>query len=260
MNCDTLVRYADAFIDGEVDASARIEVERHVAGCQQCRERLEFASWMKRRLRSDAQIKAPKELRGRVERALTEERSLGFGRIDTSWRATAAVAAVALLIFGVGRTLERAGNGGGEVLQAGMAPLLEDVVRAHARPYPAEVARRDQVLPYSQSHVGFPVRPVEFGDPSVHFLGARTVEVGGRHAVTLQYEARGRRMTVVAFRPPALAGEFGERIETGGRTVRYVRVQGHLVPFVEHQGVLYAVVGDLAPEDGLRMAAGASLH
>jgi hypothetical protein len=67
-------------------------------------------------------------------------------------------------------------------------------------------------------------------------------------------------MTVVAFRPPARAGEFGERIQTGGRTIRYVRVQNHLVPLVEHQGVLYAVVGDLEPEDRLRMAAGASLR
>jgi len=76
----------------------------------------------------------------------------------------------------------------------------------------------------------------------------------------LQYEARGRRMTVVAFRPPAQAGDFGERMESNGRSIRYVRVQGHLVPLVEHKGVLYAVVGDLEPEDGIRMAAHASLR
>jgi anti-sigma factor RsiW len=256
MNCGTLERYADAFVDGEVDASARIEVERHLASCFKCRERLEFASWMKKRLRSDAQAKAPEELRNRVRRALVEEREPSWGRVDANWRATAAAAAVALLIFGVGRTLD----GGGKMAQAGVAPLFEDVVRAHARPYPAEIARGDQVPAYFESQVGFPVRPVEFRDPSVRFLGARKVEVGGRHAVMLQYEAQGRRMTVVAFRPPVRAGEFGESIETGGRTIRYVRVQNHLVPLVEHQGVLYAVVGDLEAEDRLRMAAGASLR
>jgi anti-sigma factor (TIGR02949 family) len=256
MNCASIERYAEAFIDGEVDASARIELERHVAGCRQCRERIEFASWFKGRLRTHAQTKAPEALRSRVRQALTEERSGGAVRLDGNWRATAAAAAVALLLFGVGRSLER----GGDVLQAGVAPLLEDVVRAHARPYPAEVARGDQVPAYFESRVGFPVRPVEFGDPSVHFLGARSAEVGGRRAVTLQYEAHGRRMTVVAFRAPARAGEFGERIETGGRTIRYVRVQGHLVPLMEHRGVLYAVVGDLEPEDRIRMAAGALLR
>jgi hypothetical protein len=35
---------------------------------------------------------------------------------------------------------------------------------------------------------------------------------------------------------------------------------GHVVPVVEHDGVLYAVMGDLAPEDRLMMAARASLR
>jgi hypothetical protein len=80
--------------------------------------------------------------------------------------------------------------------------------------------------------------------------------------VTLQYEARGRKMTVVAFRPPARAlhDGVGEQVDAEGRSLRYVRVRGHLVPLVEHRGVVYAVVGDLAPEDGLRLAASASLR
>jgi anti-sigma factor RsiW len=256
MNCATLERYEDAFVDGEIDASARIDIEKHLASCRPCKERLEFAGWLKSRLKSDTRAQAPAELRSRVQRALSDERSSSWARIDTSWRATAAVAAMALLIFGVGRSLE---GGGGQLLQAGVAPLLEDVMRAHARPYPAEVAQGDQVPAYFENRVGFPVQPVEFGDPAVRFLGARSVEVGGRHAVTLQYEARGRRMTVVAFRPPAQAGDFGERIQSNGRSIRYVRVHGHLVPLVEHKGVLYAVVGD-EPEDGIRMAASASLR
>lgn len=257
MNCAAIERYVDAFVDGEVDASARIEVERHMASCGACRDRLQFAGWLKQRLKSDAQVRAPSELHERVRRALEEERQgvSGWGRIDASWRATAAVAAMALLIFGVGRSLQSEGR----VQQAGVAPLLEDVVRTHARSYPAEVARGDQVASFEQ-RVGFPVRPVDFGDPSVHFLGARAVQVGGRHAVSLQYETHGHRMTVVAFRPPARAGEFGEVVQSDGRDVRYVRVGGHVVPMVEHRGVYYAVVGDMDPEDELRLAASASLH
>lgn len=257
MNCATLERYADAFVDGEVDASARIEVEKHLASCRACKERLDFAGWLKTRLKTDTKLSAPPELRAKVQRALeTEKRGGSWGRVDTSWLATAAVAALALLIFGVGRNVQTRG----QIVQAGVAPLLEDVVRAHARPYPAEVARHDQVPAYFENRVGFPVRPVEFADPSVRFLGARGAEVGGRQAVTLQYEVGGRRMTVVAFRPPARAGQIGDSIESNGRSIRYVQVQGHLVPLVEHRGVLYAVVGDLEPEDGLRMAARVSLR
>jgi hypothetical protein len=53
---------------------------------------------------------------------------------------------------------------------------------------------------------------------------------------------------------------MGEQAQAGGRTLRYVRVGGHLVPLVEHDGVIYAVVGDLNSEDPLHMAARASLR
>jgi hypothetical protein len=67
-------------------------------------------------------------------------------------------------------------------------------------------------------------------------------------------------MSVIAFRPPARAGQIGQSAESDGRSVRYVRVQDHVVPLVEHRGVLYAVVGDLELEDGLRLVARASLR
>jgi hypothetical protein len=94
----------------------------------------------------------------------------------------------------------------------------------------------------------------------VRFVGARHAEVGGRKAVTLRYQAGERRITVVAFRPPPQAASIGEQTDAGGRTLRYVRVRGHLVPLVEHEGVVYAVVGDLDSEDPLKMAARASLR
>ena len=255
MNCATVERYADAVLDGEVDASARMELEKHLTACGCCRERLEFAGWLKQRLRSQGQVKAPAELRERVSCALQQE-SEPLGRIDASWGSTLVFAAAAVLIFGLGGVVEYRGP----AVQAGMATVLEDVVRAHVRAYPAEVARRDQVPTYFSKKVGFAVKPVEFADPGVRFVGARRTEVGGRKAVTLRYEARGRRMTVVAFRPPERTGDFGEQIETDGRVLRYVRVKGHTVPLVEHDGVLYAVVGDMDPEDELRMAARASLQ
>ena len=255
MNCATVERYADAILDGEVDASARMEIERHLTACRCCRERLEFAGWLKQRLRSQGQAKAPAELRERVACALRQE-SEPLGRIDASWGSTLVFAAAAMLIFGLGGVVEYRGP----AMQAGMATVLEDVVRAHKRAYPAEVAQRDQVPAYFSSKVGFSVKPVEFADPGVRFVGARHTEVGGRNAVTLRYEARGRRMTVVAFRPPERVDDLGEQIETNGRVVRYVRVKGHTVPLVEHEGVLYAVVGDMDPEDELKMAARASLR
>lgn len=260
MNCATVERYVDAVLDQEVDASTQLTIERHVAECASCRDRISFARWMKTSLRRSDRVAAPEALRQRVSQALAEERSpslvrFSAGWVDSGWRTTAAVAALALMVFGIGGALQIKGRSA----SASIAPLFEDVVRAHTRAYPAEVARREAVSGYFAEKVGFAVQPVEFSDPGVRFVGARHVEVGGRHAVTLQYDAGGRRMTVVAFRPPALVHDVGESVDADGRTLRYVRVGDHMVPVIEHDGVFYAVVGDLEPEDGLRLTAHASL-
>ncbi|MDB4977026.1 MAG: putative transrane anti-sigma factor [Myxococcaceae bacterium] len=267
MKCQAVVRCVDAVVDEEVDASMRLAVEEHTSSCSACRERVDFARWMKSRLQQDGKLAAPEALRLRVQEAMAREASGGslfsgllpsFARLESSWRATAAMAAMALVVFGIGGALELKGQRS----MARIGPLFEDVVRAHTRPYPAEVARRDLVPAYFADKVDFAVQPVDFSDPAVRFVGARHAEVGGRHAVSLQYEARGRKMTVVAFRPPAhaLENDVGERVDTSGRRMRYVHVGSHMVPLVEHGGVVYAVVGDLEPEDGMRLASQAEVH
>lgn len=260
MNCESVARCLDAVVDGEVDPSARISIERHLDGCRDCRDRLAFARAFQARLQ-DALLaeRAPEGFRERAKARLSQERGVfSFHRLDASWRATAIAAVVALGIFALGRTLE----GDGQTLQASVAPILEDVIRMHSRPYPAEVANTEQVPAYFENKVGFAVRPVDFADPTVRFLGARSTQVGGRSAATLEYEAAGqRRMTVVAFRRPAFAAEIGEPGEgLNAQSVRFVRVNGHVVPLVEHEGVLYAVVGDMAPEDHLAFATRAALR
>jgi anti-sigma factor (TIGR02949 family) len=257
MNCTSVERCVDALIDQEVDPSTRIAVEAHVASCPSCKDRVDFAQWVKKSIAIDGRISAPAELRARVQEALAvEETGHRFARLDANWISTAAVAAIALVVFGVGGVMQLKGPH----VAARLAPLFEDVVRAHTRSYPAEVARREMVPAYFAGKVDFDVQPVDFGDPSVRFVGARHAEVAGRHAVTFQYESHGRRMTVVAFRPPARAldGE-AERAAVSGHDVRYVRVGGHVVPLIERGSVVYAVVGD-EPEDGLRLAGQASLH
>lgn len=259
MNCACVERCLDAFVDREFDGLAVDEIESHLAACGDCSERVKVARWLKASLKSEARVGAPPELRMRVRAALAEEsQSGGFRQIDGSWRTTAAAAAMALFVFGVGGAVEMKGR----TAQAGMVTsLFEDVVRAHSKTYPAEVAQGDLVPAYFQERVGFPVRPVKFADPALHFVGARHAEVGGRKAVTLRYEApSGRHVTVVAFRLPPQAEPLGEQAQAAGRTLRYVRVAGHLVPLVEHDGVVYAVVGDLNSEEPLRMAARASLR
>ncbi len=259
MNCTSVELYLDALMDGELDPSARVEVDRHLAACAGCGDRLAFAQTLRNQLKATvAAGRAPEALRARVTQALREE-SAPWWRVDTSWRATAAAAAVALVVFGVGGSIDSRGA----VMQAGFAPILDDVMRAHDRGVPSEVKNSEQIPAYFENKLGFRVQPVQFADPAVRFIGARDAQVGGRRAATLQYEVRGRRMTVVAFRPPVSSGRMGEPVAVdthGGHVVRAVRVRGHVVPLVEHDGIVYAVVSDMDADDRLELAAHASLH
>jgi anti-sigma factor RsiW len=256
MKCKSAISCEDAAVDGELDPSARVELDRHLSECEPCRERFEFAIWVKDSVQRAARVDAPSTLRARICASLEAERRGEIQLGPNGWRSTLLVAAAALVVFGLGGALELRGP----VREAGVATLLEDVLRAHASVYPAEISRREQVGTYFGDRVGFPVRPVSFADPSVRFVGARSAEVGGRHAVTFQYDQHGHRMTVVAFRRPPRADDLGEPVSIGGRPVRVVRVGGHLVPLVEHEGVVYAVVGDLGHDDGVSLAAHAALY
>ena len=94
MNCGSVEGYVDAVVDQEVDPSTRIAVDEHVAGCTGCRERLDFARWMKQRLGREGKVQAPAELRERVKQALSEEAQTSglmprLVRLDASWRSTA---------------------------------------------------------------------------------------------------------------------------------------------------------------------------
>ncbi len=259
MNCARADRYLDALMDDELDPSARIEVDRHLVDCSACGARLALARALREQLRAGVPPGrgAPDALRARVSAALREERAPTWSRLEGSWRATAAAAMVALVVFGVGGAIETEGV----AVQASFAPIFDDVVRAHARDAPAEIESQEQIPAYFASRVGFRVKPVDFADPSVRFVGARDSQVGGRQSAMLQYEVHGRRMTVVVFRPPSHGAWLGEPRDTdGGRVVRVVRVHGHVVPVVEHDGLVYAVVSDLDADDRVELAAHASLH
>ena len=69
MNCKEASRFLDAYLDRELEAGNRFELEQHLSGCGDCRTRLEqqrrFIGFFKA---NAPYYKAPSELRARVQR------------------------------------------------------------------------------------------------------------------------------------------------------------------------------------------------
>ena len=73
MQCAETLR-TQAYFDGEIDAVAAVDVERHVEHCAECRALLESYQEMRTAIRRDlTHHHAPPKLRAQITRALHQE-------------------------------------------------------------------------------------------------------------------------------------------------------------------------------------------
>jgi len=248
MSCKLVRRHLGAFVDGEIDPATQIEFERHVEACPGCQEHLSFERSLRGQTRdSIGGIQAPEHIWGRamhrldeIDEARAEPSSLIEVR-PMRWRQTwpiAAAAAAVLIIGGVVGLPESA-----EYQSAGM---LQDVVNLHAQALPSDVRAEGprDVGRYFQGKTPFPVKPAQFEEPGMKFVGARYIRVGARPAAALYYDRNGRRVTLLVFQSPEIVRN-AQRTHVGGRELYYHDVGGNVVTIRQHGGVNYAFFGDL---------------
>jgi anti-sigma factor (TIGR02949 family) len=67
MNCDEADRFLDAYLDGELEPDRRVELEQHLAGCHECKQKLDRLRQLREFLTASApHYPAPPELKGKV--------------------------------------------------------------------------------------------------------------------------------------------------------------------------------------------------
>ena len=189
--CRELERALEAYVDGELDASALLTVDGHLAACGACAERVAFGRSMKRALRLDAQQEsAPASLRARLLRSAEEleqaavapsrrpvESSRRAGQVvpiesarAPSWRSAVPWVAAAGVAFAIGGSMRslRGNVVGPDVGTASLASartqLLEEFAVQHARPLPPEEIDPARVTKVFSPIVGVPVRPIRFAN------------------------------------------------------------------------------------------------
>jgi anti-sigma factor RsiW len=195
---------AQAYFDGEVDALAAADVERHVAQCPECSALLEELAQLRAGMRRELEYgQAPPRLRVAIERMLDEEtaagtaapsaaqpRTLARRPASPAWRTRA---------FWLG-----ASGGLGAALAAGVVlfvlsvtsadPLLDDVVAAHVRSLMPEhltdvvSTDRHTVKPWFAGHVDVSPVVADFAAQGYRLVGGRADYFDHQRAAVVVYE------------------------------------------------------------------------
>jgi len=178
--CSAIGTLAMAYLDDELAAEERRELELHLLTCASCKQQVD---------------RQRREL-GRIRRVLATPPALGSQRVsiervlDAEDRKAARAhrrrvltwllplaAATWLLMFGIAeRPTSRSSS----------APLVHDALRDDASSMQLDV-RGPSTGPWLRTQFGVPIEPPPFSEPQITLLGARRTSVGGHHAAVVRY-------------------------------------------------------------------------
>jgi anti-sigma factor RsiW len=187
MTCAEFER-TSAFLDGELDAHASVEAERHIAGCQECQAFAASAAALSDALRAPTmRHHAPPALRGRIlaeiTRAAAPSPARPRPRATFLWGALSgagatSLAAAALLVALIPPSASTLAVG-----------LVDDHVRALDRGALVAVRSSDhhKVKPWLASHAPLSPPVTNFAAQGFPLLGARVDKVRGRPMAVLAY-------------------------------------------------------------------------
>ena len=204
MQCAEALR-VQAYFDGEVDALAALDVERHAEHCPECRVLLEELTATRARMRSQLEFPgAPAQLRTSIQRLLDAEtgaarRAAPSARFAWSglplWlggfaAAGAALSAAVLLIF---------------FAPVATGPLLDDLVSAHVRSlmplHLTDVVSTDRhtVKPWFAGQADVSPVVADFADQGYRLVGGRADYFDHQRVAAVVYQHGAHIINVFAF-------------------------------------------------------------
>ena len=195
MPCPEALR-VQAYFDAEVDAVAAADIERHVEGCEECREHLADLERARSALRRDlTDFRASPALRARISRALDAESRAAAAQQRPSGRARwrtppfwmgavsgvgASAIAAALVLLLLTPLLNN--------------PLVDDVTAAHMRSlmptHLIDVASTDKhtVKPWFAGHADVSPVVADFADAGYRLIGGRTDYLEHQRSAVVVYQ------------------------------------------------------------------------
>ena len=272
--CRSVARLVEVYLDDELEPSQLLEVEKHTATCNTCRERVQLDRAIRMGVRRTVgAAKASASFRARVAHSMTAERWARAERAHAAsgvptWRAVGlAVAATVAAVVGLQKqSHQQPGNlaqpaPASTTASVGLDALIDQFVDWHARPLPPEITNAND-LPGFEPYVGVPVRPRGLSTFGATLLGGRILPVRDQNcAAMLQYKLDGsHRVSIYVFDP--------RRVETrpsrlqpkviGSVPVYVGQIRGWSIAAAERSGVGYAIASDLGDEASAELALAAA--
>lgn len=184
--CESIDTLSMAYLDDELAAEERRELELHLVDCTTCRSQLEGE-------RADLEMvrralvapPAPDLLKAKITRALdAEDREVAragrrrWSRYVLPGSAVLSAAAALLVFVGVGL-------GPKEDSPRQFAQVTSEVIRQQTRSLPLEV-QGASTGSWLRQHFA-PVEPPTFSEPGIQLIGARATAIQGHDAAMLRY-------------------------------------------------------------------------
>ena len=271
-------RLLGAYLDGELDAAAVIDVETHLSACETCRERVEVDRATRQSLKhvfrpsESAQGRAAlSALRARTMNAMLAERARSEARAFESeergrlmsWRSMvplASAAALALLWGAASRGPVSDSSIGlrSDQMRAGFGDdFLAELIHEHSNPMPPQWTNPRDVQNLDQ-YVHVPVRPSRFERGGASLVGARVVPYRQHRAAMLQYVIGNTERVSVFVYDPRLIQISGPGLsprEIGKYRFQVGQEDGYSVADTQDRGVGYTLVSDFDPDRSAQLAA-----
>jgi len=252
MDCQKALLLLDAYLDGELDLSASLELEAHLAECAACRTRREALAGLSGRLRARlTRHSAPEDLRARlIQLAGTPSAKLGSGHAPdhasgpantNRWQRRqfmALAASVLLAVFASGGTTYLV------MRPAPEDPLAEEVVGSHIRSLMADhlidVASSDQhtVKPWFDGRLDLAPAVVDLKAQGFTLLGGRLDYIDRQPVAAVVYQ-RGKHL-INLFAWPSGGAHLALRTMT---------IRGYNVLSWTAGDLAYWAVSDVNPKD-----------
>jgi anti-sigma factor RsiW len=195
MQCAESLR-VQAYFDGELDALAAADIERHSEACAECRALLEDLQHARTALRRDlTYVSTPPALRARIMRALDEESAVKSARFNGERLAGRRPRPFWMGAFsGIGGTAIAAGIAFFLLAPPLTNPLLDDLVSAHVRSlmpdHLIDVVSTDKhtVKPWFAGHTDVSPVVADFAPQGYRLIGGRADYFDHQRAAVVVYQ------------------------------------------------------------------------